>query len=94
LRYHHYSSRSGGTHEIALIDQTDAKPPVERRHDRTILKQGLGVVDRALVKLHLRFELGDDSTLRIVLLPGHRCGLEQIGVALEVDLRIAELRFV
>src|SRR6266853_984585 len=94
LRYYHYSSRIGGTHEIALIDQADAKPPVERRHERTILKEGLGVVDRALVQLHLRFELGDDGKLRVVLLPGHRGGLDQIGVALEVDLRISELRFV
>src|SRR5258708_27038999 len=41
LRYHHYSGRSGGTHEIALIDQTDAEPPIERRHDRTKVQQGL-----------------------------------------------------
>src|SRR5712671_4413767 len=30
LRYHHYPSRIGSMHEIALIDQTDAEPPVER----------------------------------------------------------------
>src|SRR5262249_16269336 len=94
LRYHHYSSRIGGMHELSVIDQTDAEAPVERSHDRAIVKQGLGVVDRALVKLHLRFQLGDDRTLRVVLLPGHRCGLDQIGVALEVGLRVAKLRLV
>ena len=70
-----------------------ATPGNRRRHLRVDQLQ-LGVVDRGRVLLDRRLVLRDQRGLRIQLLFGHRVGLEQLLVALEVDLRVVEQRLV
>lgn len=81
-------------HNIALVDQPYSDPPGDRRGDGAIIKEGARIVDRALIKAHLGFELRDQGTLGIDLLVRHRVRFDQIGVALEIEPGICELRLV
>ena len=79
---------------VAGIDLPDAGLAGNRRGDRRVVQLSLGAVDRRLVALDLGAELGHQCALRIErLLAGEilRC---QRDIAVEVALRIGQLRFV
>ena len=56
----------------------DAGAAVDRRDDGGVAEHRLGVVDRRLVGLHLRFELRDQRLLGVGLLLGDGVGGGQL----------------
>ena len=63
---------SEALHDIADIDLPDAGAAGDRRDDLGVVEDGARIVDRALIGLHLRFELRDQRALRVGLLRASR----------------------
>jgi hypothetical protein len=57
-----------GVHDIALVHHSDAGASGERRDDIGVGEDGPCIVDRTLIEIDLRFELGDERPLGIELL--------------------------
>ena len=76
--------------DVAGIDQPQSGAAGDRRDDPGVGKDRLGVLDGALVGLHLGLELGDQRLLGVVLLAGRRIGRGQLHIAFEIDAGIAE----
>jgi hypothetical protein len=93
LRDHHEAGRVRA-HEVAGIDEPDAGAAVARRTNGRVVEIGLGAVDRALVRLHLRLELGDGRTLGVGLLGRARIALGQARVTIEIEPGVGEVRLV
>jgi hypothetical protein len=80
--------------DVAGIDEPQPGAAGDRRDDAGIGQHRLGVFDRALIRLHLRLELGHQRLLGVVLLAARRVRRGQLGVAVEVDAGVAEQSFV
>src|SRR5512139_2791235 len=95
LRDHDYRRAGvGRAYIIAFIDHTDAGAAVDRRGDGRVAEHRRGVVDRRLIGLHQRGVLRHQCALRIGLLFVDRGGGGESFVAVKINLRVRELRFV
>ena len=65
---HHDASRIPCLHQIALVDQADAGAARERRDDVGVGEDGARIIDRRLVGVDLRLQLGDQRPLGVELL--------------------------
>ena len=81
-------------HDIAFVDLADARAAGDRRDDGGIAERCLRAFDRRLVGLHQRRVLRDQCLLRVGLLAVDGVGGGELFVAVEIDLRVGELRFV
>src|SRR5262249_37068936 len=63
LREDHDSCRFRAAHEVAGVDQTDARAAGDRRDDFGVGQNGARVVNRRLVELDLRLELRNQGSL-------------------------------
>ncbi len=84
----------GRVHDVARIDQARADATAHRRDDARVAELHLRKVDLRVVGLHGGLELPDQRLLGIELLLGRGLLRVEVGVALEVDARVAELREV
>ena len=94
LHDRHDARRVGRMHDVAGVDEAKARFSRERRTDCRIADLRLGVVDRRLVALDLRDELIDRRLLRVELLARNRVLLGEGGIALQVELRVLQIRLV
>ena len=90
----HQSVAVAGMDDISRIDLPQSDPAADRRDDARIGELQPGIVDRALVGLDGPLKLANQRRLRVDLLLGDRILREQRLVALEIDLRVFQLRLV
>ena len=83
-----------GVHEVALVDEAGAQPPVDRRADVGVAEIELGGVDLRLVALDCGLQLGDQRGLLVIALPGLVARAEELGIALEIELGAGQLGLV
>ena len=76
------------------IDQADAGAAVDGRDDPRVVELRARIVDDGLIDLELRGELIDQRALRVDRLLARQILRLQLRVALEIELRILELRLV
>ncbi len=79
---------------VAGVDEPDADPPVDRRHDARIVEVELGRLNLRLIGLNRRLVLRHQRLLVGHLLLGDRVLLGERFVAFEVALRLGEQRLV
>ncbi len=91
---HHDPGGVGRMNDVAGVDEPQPGAAGDRRDDAGVGEHRLGVLDRALIRLHLRLELSDQRLLGVVLLAARRVRRGQLGVAVEIDARVAEQGFV
>ena len=82
------------SHHIADIEQADSRDAVERGDESGISELSLGVFDRRLVIRDLRIEFIDGGLLVVTRLDRDGILLDQLVVALEVDLSIFKMDLV
>jgi hypothetical protein len=78
-------------HDVARIDQPEARAPRTRRLDGGVAELRLGVPDRRLVALDLRGELIDACLLGVDLLARRVVLGGEAGIALEIELGVLEI---
>jgi hypothetical protein len=81
-------------HDVARVDKAEAGFARERRADGRIVELRLGVLDRRLVAFDLRLELIDGGLLGVELLTRGDFLLGEGAGALQVELRVLEVRLV
>ena len=81
-------------HDIARIDQPQARPSVDGRGDPGVIELRAGVVDLRLIDLQLRRQLIHHGALRVHGLLAREVLRLQHRIALEIALRVRELRRV
>ena len=86
--------RTAHAHVVARIDLTQADASGHGRRDLRVTDIHFRVVDLSLIGLHRALVLMHERLLRVELLLGNRILREQRGVAIQIDLRIRQQRFV
>jgi hypothetical protein len=75
-------------HDVADVEKADTRHAIKRRDQRGVAELRLGKFDRSLVAFDLRIELVNGSLLIIELLARYGIGFRQLGVPLQVQLRV------
>ena len=81
-------------HHIAGVHLPQADPAADRRGDTRVRELQPGVVDGALIGRDRALKLANQRLLGVDLLLGNRVLGEQRSIALEIDLRVLQLRLV
>ncbi len=91
---HHHARRVAGVDDVPGVHQAQARDTRDRGGDLRVDELQLRVVDVGGVLLGGRFVLRDQRDLRVELLLRHGVGLDQLAVAIDVHLGVAEQRLV
>ena len=94
LGNHHQASGVAGTDLVADIHLTQAQTPTDGRANLAELQVEFGLVDAGLVGFQGATVLVDQGLLGVQGLPGNGVLGQQVLVALQVNLGIAQLRLV
>ena len=84
----------GRSDHVARIDHPDSGDAADRRGDRGKVELGPGGFDRCLIGQDRGLQSGDLEFLRVERLPRRKALLREAGDALEIGVRVVELRLV